>query len=709
MSARLERTIAVLATLLAAQALGLAVDDLTVLHLSDTHVPHAFAQTQEVVAALPVGQAIELTPYGVTAAPPSLAIVTGDLNEFGGGSGWWEQYLSLWANCAIPVYHQLGNHDNTWECARPRLRSVGQAPFMAFETGGVKFIGWDTATPQDPRPSIAAEGLRWLETEFARTPAAQPVIFYCHHPLDGREFAGEYDRARLLDLLATRNVVLMLVGHGHAVRAWQVAGMDSAMGGSSWGDRRGYGIVSIRDNVLRVAYQHLDEARELTPLLEKPIVEEPPRLEVLAVAPPDAAILAADAADVWSLRVHSEDGVAEGRWTLDGEATGPLAHEGELWVARPVLATPLDPGAHVIRLEVTDAAGRSAGRTVRFFLEGGPLRVVWARQLDGTVQGAPVLAADRLYVGANDGTLTALEAASGRTLRQVPTGGELRGSPAVDPATGRVYVASTDGVIRALDAAGTELWRADLGAPTYAPPLLVGERLLCPTSSGAIVALAAADGALLWRCTEPDYAIETAPVAGSDALYAGSWDRYVYCLGLADGALRWRVPSAGSDRDAAPRYYSPADCSPALAGDRLFVADRAYRLTVLDAATGARLADEDKCAAVAGSADGQAVYLRHTDGRVSKRNADGSIAWAADAPTGALPTQPAVADGRVYVVSNTGILSILDEATGALLAGQRVFAGTFVFAAPAADGRRVYLADAAGQVLALEPRGSAGP
>lgn len=709
MTGRRIQIIGIIAALWAAPTLGLAVDDLTVLHLSDLHVPHAFAQTQEVVAALPVGTPIELTPYGVTAAPPGAILVTGDLNEFGGGEGAWERYLSLWADLGIPVYHQLGNHDNTWECARPRLRALGQAPFTAFEMAGVKFIGWDTATPQDPRPSIATEGLRRLQMEFARTPVTQPVIFYCHHPPDGREFAGEYDRARLLDLLATRNVVLMLVGHGHGVRAWPVGGIDTAMGGSSWGDRRGYGIVSIRDGILRVAYRRLTGADELTPLLEKPLVEEAPRLEALTVAPPDGTILTPEAADAWSLRVRSEDGVVEGHWTLDGEATGPLTREGELWVARPVLEAPLEPGAHVIRLEVTDTTGRSAGRTVRFFLEGGPLGIAWSRQLDGTVQGAPVLAGDRLYVGANDGTLTALEAASGRTLWHVTTDGEVRGAPAVDPATGRVFMASADGSARAFDPEGVELWRADLGSPTYATPLLVGERLFCPTGAGAIVALAAADGTVLWRCTEPGYAIETAPVASDDALYAGSWDRYVYCLGRADGTLRWRVPSAGSDREAAARYYSPADCSPAPAGDRLFVTDRAYRLTVLDAATGVRLADEDNCAAVAASADGQAVYVRHTDGRVSRRNADGSVVWTAQAPTGVLPTPPVIVGGRVYVVSNTGILSILDEATGALWAQQRVFTGTFVFAAPATDGRRVYLADATGQVLALEPRGAAGP
>ena len=311
------------------------------------------------------------------------------------------------------VYHQLSNQNNTWECARPRLRALGQAPFTAFEMAGVKFIGWDTATPQDPRPSIATEGLRRLQMEFARTPVTQPVIFYCHHPLDGREFAGEYDRARLLDLLATRNVVLMLVGHGHGVRAWTVGGIDTAMGGSSWGDRRGYGIVSIRDGILRVAYRRLTGADELTPLLEKPLVEEAPRLEALTVAPPDGTILTPEAADAWSLRVRSEDGVIEGRWTLDGEATGPLTREGELWVARPVLEAPLEPGAHVIRLEVTPHGPAPGGPCASSSRADRWHRLVAAARRDRAGRaGARGRPASRR---ANDGTLTALEAASGGT------------------------------------------------------------------------------------------------------------------------------------------------------------------------------------------------------------------------------------------------------------------------------------------------------
>ncbi|MBD3291948.1 MAG: hypothetical protein GF393_03425, partial [Armatimonadia bacterium] len=116
---------------------ALAVDDVTVLHVSDQHVPHAFSQTQATVDALPYGEPMALEPYGVTVPAPSAVISTGDLNEFGGGKGWWAQYMSLWAACPVPVYHQLGNHDNTWRCGRPALRRIHGSAFYAFEQAGV--------------------------------------------------------------------------------------------------------------------------------------------------------------------------------------------------------------------------------------------------------------------------------------------------------------------------------------------------------------------------------------------------------------------------------------------------------------------------------------------------------------------------------------------------------------------------------------------
>ncbi|MFW6437621.1 MAG: PQQ-binding-like beta-propeller repeat protein [Armatimonadota bacterium] len=669
-------------------------EDLTFLQVSDQHVPHAFAETQETLSALPEAP-IDLAPYGVTVPQPSFVLATGDANEFGGGRGWWQQYLGAFNDVSVPVYHQLGNHDNTWRCARPDLRELHGSPFYAFELAGVKFVGWDTASPQDPRPSIAEEGIRWLEEEFAQTPPEQPVIVFAHHALDGREYAGAYDRARLLDLLRTRNVVLILVGHGHNARAWQVEGFDTVMGGSTYGKRRGYGIVSITDGVLRVCHQHLGENPEMVPLLEKRIPQRSP-LMPMAVLPADGAVLDADEPLRWT--VTTEGTPAEATWTLDGDTSGEMQPLDDGWCADLDPAA-VEPGAHVLRLQFTGADGLVTSRTVSFFRNGGVFDVAWRRTLDGSCQGTPLVIGDRLYVGDNGGAMTLLDPNDGAQIGLVQTGGEVRSAPAATADGDTVIFGSADGLLRAIDPIGIEQWRCDAGSAIYGGALVDGDRVYVGTADGDVLAVDVATGAEIWRSDAPEYSIERAPAAGGGAIFAGAWDTKAYALDAATGELRWSGPSAGSDREGfVAWYYSPADSPPAFVGGNVFFADRAYQVTVFDAQTGERLLAEEKSVAVAPSADGASVYVRHTDGRVSKRAADGSTIWTAEAPTGAVATPPVEAAGRVWVISDRGVLSVLDAHSGTLVAQQRLVRDLFGFAAPAFDGERLYLADMAGNV-----------
>ncbi len=682
-----------------------ALENLTFLHLSDSHVPHALAQTRATLAQMPLGGPVEMAPYGVTASPVSFGIVTGDLNEFGGGAGAWEQYISLWTGLDIPVYHQLGNHDNTWDCARPRLRQLHGSPFYSFERGGITFIGWDTATPQDPRPSIATEGIEWLKRLSRKMPPGEPVIFFCHHPLDGKEFAGAWERARLLDILQQLNTVLVLVGHGHGVRAWQVEGLDTVMGGSTFGKRPGFGIVSVQGGVLRVCHQYADG--EIVPLLEKPIPEKSPTLPLRPGFIRDGEVLRnAEQVRCW-LSSQDHGVIAAARWTLDGTETGEMERLDGRWEAF-VEAGDLEPGAHTLRFDASDAAGRSASRTLQFWIDAGPAHLISVTSLSTSSRSGPGIAPDgRIYLAFTNGHVSCYEPGSGTPLwTQGKTGAGVYGGFGVDAQTGTVYCGGENGHLYAYAANNARCGDFDAGAPIYAPPLVVGDHVIVATAAGDITALEKVRmHEVLWRCDAPEYTIEAGMCASEKAVYAGSWDGHIYSIDIATGAVNWRVPSAGSDRDAAPRYYSPADCAPVLLGERLFVADRAYKLTILDAQTGERLGVMDKCAAVGPSPDGHSVYVRHTDNRVSKLDAAGDPIWTTAAPTGAIAAAPTCAHGRVLVVSNLGVLSVLDAESGAVLLTYRAFADSFVFGSPAYDGRYVCVVDAAGRLVVLEPPG----
>ncbi|MEN6547043.1 MAG: PQQ-binding-like beta-propeller repeat protein [Armatimonadia bacterium] len=688
-----SRALIIVCILLALPVWGL--ENFTFVHLSDVHYPHLNSDSAQTIASLPRGP-VELQPYGVTAEAPVFALVTGDLNEFGGGDGNWQGYLDLWKAWPRPVHHQLGNHDNTWDCNRPRLERLEGSAFYAFSHGGAKFIGFDTATPQDPRPSVATEGLRWLTKELAGTPAEQPVFFFCHHPLNSTEFASAHARERLQELLQTRNVVLILDGHGHGMTHRMVGGFDAVMGGSTYGPRRGYGIVSVKDGMVRVCHQFLGNEPKQVAVLEKPMPARSPFLQVQGVEPTDGCVRKQGALRV-AMGVTQPERVAKARW-MEGEREGEMRLEKGVF--RGELPADLEPGAHAVKLELTDAQGIVTFRWRRFWVAGGGLELRWARQVGGECQAPLTVVGRRLYVGSNDGILRALNRESGQSVLVCPVGGQVRSQPLVLP-KGRICVGNSRGELLCLTADGKLVWRYQTGAAVYASPMLVGNRVVCANNDGDVVALDAGTGRLLWRCDEPIYAIESGVATDGQQVFAGSWDGHVYAIGLEDGKVRWKALSRGSNRSSASRYYSPADATPVVAGGNLFVADRGYKLTVYDRLTGALLPVEGSCSAVGTGTNGS-VYLRHPDGRVSKRLADGTVVWEAKVPTGYLPVPPVEAGGRVWVTSDRGILTGLDAAQGTVVAQCQVSPGMFMFAAPAATQDEVYVAEEAGWVLGLK-------
>jgi len=298
-------------------------------------------------------------------------------------------------------------------------------------------------------------------------------------------------------------------------------------------------------------------------------------------------------------------------------------------------------------------------------------------------RSGPAIAPDgRIYLGFANGNVSCHAPGIGTALwTQGKTGAGIHGGLGVDAETGSVYCGGENGHLYAYAAENARCGDFDAGSPIYAEPLVVGGHVIVATASGEIIALEKVRmHDVLWRCDAPEYSIEAGMCASETAVYAGSWDGHVYSIDIATG-----------------------DCAPVLVGKRLFVADRAYKLTMLDALTGQRLGTMEKCVAVGPSPDGRSVYVRHTDNRVSKLNAEGVVVWTTEAPTGAIPAAPACAHGRVLVASNLGLVSMLDAESGALLWSYRAFRDSFVFGSPAYDGRYVYAVDAAGRMVVLQP------
>ena len=142
-----------------------------------------------------------------------------------------------------------------------------------------------------------------------------------------------------------------------------------------------------------------------------------------------------------------------------------------------------------------------------------------------------------------------------------------------------------------------------------------------------------------------------------------------------------------------------------LAAGRLFVADRNYNLSILDAATGDRIAALNQCAAGGASAYGQSGYLRRTGkegGRLAKVDRDGKEIWNLPLPLGSLPSAPVEAGGLVAVAGNTGLVSAVSAADGRLLWQYQATPGLYLPGGTVPANGTLYAAGLDGAVTAIE-------
>jgi outer membrane protein assembly factor BamB len=290
----------------------------------------------------------------------------------------------------------------------------------------------------------------------------------------------------------------------------------------------------------------------------------------------------------------------------------------------------------------------------------GAAMAVASPQLAAAADGTAAFRGDAARTGVQSGPGPA---GAPVVLWRARTGGAVRSTPAI--VAGVVYVGSDDGTVYALDAAsGAVRWRAWTGDPVVASPAvadgLVYIGAYAGENAGALFALDAASGAVRWAVRMPEGSPFASPVVVDGTVYAAS-TRQLYALDAATGAVRWSFAmfNQGGGGDVFP--------SPAVADGVVYVGGtraNVRELDAVDAVTGERHWRSQAVVNVAtpAVADGK-IFLATVDGLRALAVGDGKQIWSASVGTGAIAS-PAVANGIVYAVDDDGALVALDAATG---------------------------------------------
>ena len=161
----------------------------------------------------------------------------------------------------------------------------------------------------------------------------------------------------------------------------------------------------------------------------------------------------------------------------------------------------------------------------------------WQFETGSPIESSPLVVDGLAYVGAWNGTLYAVDAATGAVRWRFAAAADIKGSAAL--AVGLVVVADYAGHVYGLDpATGAERWRYSGGQRFYGGPAVSGDRLVIGDVGGAVLGLDARSGRELWRHATGAFVYSTPAIAGGTA-FVGSYNGRFEALDLATGAVRW--------------------------------------------------------------------------------------------------------------------------------------------------------------------------
>ncbi len=275
-------------------------------------------------------------------------------------------------------------------------------------------------------------------------------------------------------------------------------------------------------------------------------------------------------------------------------------------------------------------------------------KIVWRRR-GAHKPSSPAIAGAKLIVAANDGTVTAFDRFSGRRLWRVATGARVESSPAVSH--GSAFVSNADGrVFRIAVETGRVRWAFATGGLINSSPTLAHGRVCVTTYAGSIFCLRARDGVKLWGTYLRRDALRHESFYASAStdgrrLYTVARSGRILALAVADGRVLW-------SRHVDGWGYS----TPAVARGVIFVGGFDGRLHAYDARSG----DERWASYVGGRILGAPVVIGHLvffatlERRTyAARVADGTVVWRIRIGK----YSPTIATNRHYYMSLNGLLA----------------------------------------------------
>jgi outer membrane protein assembly factor BamB len=308
-----------------------------------------------------------------------------------------------------------------------------------------------------------------------------------------------------------------------------------------------------------------------------------------------------------------------------------------------------------------------------------------------------------IYTASKDGTVSATDKISGKTLWSVGTGTHISAGPAVGD--NLVLVGSREGDLIALNEANGHIaWKTPASSEILAAPAINNNIALVKSINGKLSALSATDGHTLWQYhqTEPTLILRSAstPQISNNTVIVGFANGDLANLTLKGGNMLWQQPVAISQGSFAIQRMIDIDADPIIYRSKVYAATYQGQIAALELATGREIWNHDISSYTGMAVDNDKVYVTDAKSYVWAFNANnGSVDWRQIQLESRNITGPVIMKNYIVVGDMEGYLHWLSKTDGHFIARTKV-SNSGILAAPRVDNNILYVVTMDGHLAA---------
>ncbi len=339
-------------------------------------------------------------------------------------------------------------------------------------------------------------------------------------------------------------------------------------------------------------------------------------------------------------------------------------------------------------------------------LSANGARVAWSVSLrKGGLGYQPTVNGGSVFAASSDGTVTKIDALSGKVAWQVTSEkGVVTGVGSDGELT---VVADREGVLLAFDAAGRLKWSTPTGAAVTSVPAVGQGLVVVLASDSRVLAFDAATGQRRWvfsRQNPPLVLRQNVAVAIDAAtVYVGLPGGRLLGLALANGAVRWEAAVAVPRGSNEIERIADVLGKPLMVGRDVCAATFLGKVACFDAATGRTQWSRDIQAVGGLDGDEQLLVVADDGGFIHGLSASGAPLWREERLAKRTLSAPALLADTVAVGDVTGLVHLLNRADGALV-GRASTDGSPIVAQPVRAGELAVVQTSAGGLFAIAAR-----